>query len=81
MTDFSLFPVFILTVYRDAAMMSMRRRIDGLTPDEIRGIPKEELEQPTTMVDFELALKKVSKSVSKEDLEKYVKWMSDFGSV
>ena len=66
---------------RDAAMMSMRRRIQGLTPDQIRAIPKEELELPTTMDDFEMAIKKVSKSVSTEDIEKYQKWMEEFGSV
>ncbi len=62
-------------------MMSMRRRIDGLTPDQIRAIPKHELETPTTMEDFALAIKKVSKSVSKQDLEKYQDWMKEFGSV
>ena len=62
-------------------MMSMRRRIKGLTPEQIRNIPKEELEQPTTMEDFEEAIRKVSKSVSKDDLEKYVNWMNEFGSV
>ena len=62
-------------------MMSMRRRIAGLTPVEIRNIPKQELESPTTMEDFNMAMKKVSKSVSREDLEKYVKWMEEFGSV
>ncbi|ELU18277.1 hypothetical protein CAPTEDRAFT_148248 [Capitella teleta] len=71
----------ITNVCRDAAMMSMRRRIQGLTPDAIRAIPKAELLAPTTMEDFEMALKKVSKSVSASDLEKYVKWMEEFGSV
>ncbi|KAK2179300.1 hypothetical protein NP493_497g02009 [Ridgeia piscesae] len=71
----------ITNVCRDAAMMSMRRRIQGLTPDQIRAIPKEELELPTTMEDFEMAIKKVSKSVSSEDIEKYQKWMEEFGSV
>ena len=59
----------------------MRRRIKGLTPEQIRNIPKEELEQPTTMEDFTIAIEKVSKSVSKDDLEKYMKWMDEFGSV
>ena len=67
--------------YRDAAMMSMRRCIQGLTPEQIKNLPKEQLEQPTTMDDFEQTLKRVSKSVSKEDLEKYEKWMTEFGSV
>ena len=76
-----MFESLLFKHYRDAAMMSMRRRIEGLTPDQIRAIPKHELESPTTMEDFEMAMKKVSKSVSKADLEKYENWMKEFGSV
>ena len=71
----------ITNVCRDAAMMSMRRRIQGLTPDQIRSIPKDELILPATSEDFAAAITKVNKSVSKEDLEKYEKWMGEFGSV
>ena len=71
----------VFSDFRDAAMMSFRRRIMGLRPDEIRNIPKEELMQPTTMEDFLEAMKKVNKSVSKEDIEKYLKWMDEYGSV
>ena len=62
-------------------MMSFRRRISGLRPDEVRNIPKHELTMPTTNEDFIEALKKVNKSVSQEDLEKYKKWMDEYGSV
>ncbi|CAH1798597.1 unnamed protein product [Owenia fusiformis] len=71
----------ITNVCRDAAMMSMRRRIQGLTPEQIRQLPKEELDQPASAKDFEEALARVSKSVSKDDLLKYEKWMTEFGSV
>lgn len=60
--------------------MAMRRRIEGLTPEEIRNISRDEMHMPTTMEDFESALKKVSKSVSAADLEKYEKWIEEFGS-
>lgn len=60
--------------------MSMRRRISGLKPEDIRNIPREELVTPTSMEDFEQAMKNVSKTVSAADLEKYDKWMSEFGS-
>ena len=70
-----------LVVYRDAAMMSFRRRIQGLSPEEIRNIPKDELDLPTSMEDFMEAAKKVNKSVSSEDLKKYEEWMKEFGSV
>ncbi|RXN13156.1 katanin p60 ATPase-containing subunit A-like 1 [Labeo rohita] len=70
----------ITNVCRDASMMAMRRRIQGLSPEEIRALSKDELQMPVTMEDFELALKKISKSVSAADLEKYESWMSEFGT-
>uniref|UniRef100_W5LVL0 Multifunctional fusion protein n=1 Tax=Lepisosteus oculatus TaxID=7918 RepID=W5LVL0_LEPOC len=71
----------ITNVCRDASMMAMRRRIQGLSPEEIRALSKEELQMPVTMEDFELTLKKISKSVSAADLEKYESWIKEFGSV
>uniref|UniRef100_A0A8D0CN45 Katanin p60 ATPase-containing subunit A1 n=1 Tax=Scleropages formosus TaxID=113540 RepID=A0A8D0CN45_SCLFO len=71
----------ITNVCRDASMMAMRRRIQGLAPEEIRALSKDELQMPVTMEDFELTLKKISKSVSAADLEKYESWMAEFGSV
>ncbi|XP_041055746.1 katanin p60 ATPase-containing subunit A-like 1 isoform X2 [Carcharodon carcharias] len=71
----------ITNVCRDASMMAMRRRIQGLSPEEIKALSKEELQMPVTMDDFELSLKKISKSVSASDLEKYATWMAEFGSV
>ncbi|XP_024146181.1 katanin p60 ATPase-containing subunit A1 isoform X2 [Oryzias melastigma] len=70
----------ITNVCRDASLMAMRRIIEGLTPEEIRNISRDEMHMPTTMEDFESALKKVSKSVSAADLEKYEKWIEEFGS-
>ncbi|XP_061560487.1 katanin p60 ATPase-containing subunit A1 isoform X2 [Phycodurus eques] len=70
----------ITNVCRDASLMAMRRRIEGLTPEEIRNISRDEMHMPTTMEDFEAALRKVSKSVSAADLEKYEKWIEEFGS-
>uniref|UniRef100_UPI00358EEF25 katanin p60 ATPase-containing subunit A1-like isoform X2 n=1 Tax=Myxine glutinosa TaxID=7769 RepID=UPI00358EEF25 len=70
----------ITNVCRDASMMAMRRRIQGLTPEEIRNLPRGELQMPTTMDDFNVALQKVSKSVSATDLERYTQWMREFGS-
>ncbi|KAI5626064.1 katanin p60 ATPase-containing subunit A-like 1 [Silurus asotus] len=56
-------------------------RIQGLSPEEIRALSKDELQMPVTMEDFEIALKKISKSVSAADLKKYEDWMKEFGSV
>ncbi|XP_064628903.1 katanin p60 ATPase-containing subunit A-like 1 isoform X1 [Lineus longissimus] len=71
----------VTNVCRDAAMMSMRRAIQGLTPEQIRNMPKSELAKPLTMTDLEEAIQKVNKTVSKEDIERYSKWMNEFGSV
>uniref|UniRef100_A0A8D2ZK80 Katanin p60 ATPase-containing subunit A1 n=1 Tax=Scophthalmus maximus TaxID=52904 RepID=A0A8D2ZK80_SCOMX len=71
----------ITNVCRDASMMAMRRRIQGLSPEEIRALSKDELQMPVTMEDFTLTLKKISKSVAAADLEKYEGWMAEFGSV
>ena len=70
----------ITNVCRDASMMSMRRKIAGLKPSEIRNLGREELDLPVTKEDFGEAVQKCNKSVSKEDLEKYEKWMEEFGS-
>ncbi|XP_004345186.2 katanin 60-PA [Capsaspora owczarzaki ATCC 30864] len=70
----------ITNVCRDASMMAMRRRIHGLSPEEIRNLPKEELDMPVTIQDFQSALSHVSKSVGTGDIEKHEKWMEEFGS-
>lgn len=70
----------ITNVCRDASMMSMRRRIAGLTPEQIKAIPKNELNMAVTQLDFDEALKKVSKTVGEDDIVKYKQWMEDFGS-
>lgn len=75
----------ITNVCRDAAMMAMRRALKGMAMTDIRAQIKEKKEElsdlPTTMQDFLDAIKKVNKTVSKEDVEKYQKWIDDFGSM
>lgn len=70
----------ITNVCRDASMMSMRRKIAGLRPDQIKQLAKEDLDLPVSKQDFLDAISKCNKSVSREDLEKYEKWMAEFGS-
>ncbi len=65
-------------------MMQMRRVTENLSMTEIQNIAqnlKDQLQLPTKMEDFINAISKISSSVSKETLEKYDKWMKDFGSV
>ena len=61
-------------------MMSMRRRIKGLSPEEIRSLDKAELEVPLSQSDFESSLSKIQSSVSGGDLVKYQEWMAEYGS-
>lgn len=70
----------ITNVCRDASMMSMRRKIAGLKPEQIKQLAKEELDLPVTKQDFMEALAKCNKSVSKGDIQKYLSWMAEFGS-
>lgn len=70
----------ITNVCRDASMMSMRRKIAGMKPEQIRQLATEEVDLPVSTQDFSEAISKCNKSVSKQDLEKYEKWMREFGS-
>ncbi|KAJ3108240.1 Katanin p60 ATPase-containing subunit A1 [Phlyctochytrium planicorne] len=69
----------ITNICRDASMMSMRRRIRGLTPDQIKNIPKEELEIPASKDDFVVAIGRIQSSVGQADLKRYKEWMDEFG--
>ncbi len=65
-------------------MMQMRRATENLSMTQIQQqaqVLKEKLQSPTIMKDFTDAISKISSSVSKEMLDKYDKWMKDFGSV
>lgn len=70
----------ITNVCRDAAMMSLRKKIIGLKPEQIRQLAKDEVDLPVTLVDFTDAIGKCNKSVSKQDLKRYENWMAEFGS-
>ena len=48
--------------------------------DEIKRMKREEMEQPITQSDFMEALQRVQSSVGKNDLDRYDKWMQEFGS-
>lgn len=70
----------ITSVCRDACMVKMRRTIANMTPEQIRSLSKDQLDLPVSAEDFYEAIRKINKSVSAEDLKKYDKWMSEFGS-
>lgn len=70
----------ITNVCRDASMMSMRRAIAGKSAEEIKAMRRDEIDMPISKDDFVEALNRVQSSVGKQDLEKYEKWMNEFGA-
>jgi katanin p60 ATPase-containing subunit A1 len=70
----------ITTVCRDTSMMGMRRKIDGLSIEQIQALSKDDIDIPCKKSDFLEVLKRVSASVGQKDLKKYNKWMTEFGS-
>jgi len=50
--QFTIFEFILPDIcYRDASMMLMRKKIAGLRPDQIRQLPKEELDLPVSAAD------------------------------
>ena len=78
----------VANVCRDAALMSMRRimeqaRKQGLSKEQMQAMLKEQKDALHTAVthnDFLVALSKVNRSVSDNDLNRYLEWMQEFGS-
>lgn len=60
--------------------MSMRRKIIGRTPAEIKLIKREDVDLPVTPDDFKEAISKTKKSVSDADVKKFEEWMAEYGS-
>ena len=61
-------------------MNVMRRKIAGKTPQEIKAMRKEEIDTPISMDDFAQATKRISTSVSRDDVVKHEQWLAEFGS-
>lgn len=61
-------------------MMSMRRKITGRSPAEIKQIRREEVDLPVTEQDFQEAMRRTRKSVSASDVDRFQKWMDEYGS-
>jgi SpoVK/Ycf46/Vps4 family AAA+-type ATPase len=79
----------VANVCRDASMMSVRRvmevaRKQGLGREQMQAMLKEQkdaLHTAVSMDDFVVALSKVSRSVSDQDLNRFKEWMDEFGSI
>ena len=78
----------VANVCRDASMMSVRRimeraRKEGLGREEMQAMLRAQqtkLNSAVSREDFLVALGKVSRSVSDQDLLRYSDWMNEFGS-
>ncbi|CAG7785853.1 unnamed protein product [Allacma fusca] len=70
----------ITSLCRDAAMMTMRRKISGRSPEEIKAMKKEDIDLPITSKDFDDAIARCKRSVSDTDIKRYEKWLKQYGS-
>ncbi|XP_063377452.1 katanin p60 ATPase-containing subunit A-like 1 isoform X4 [Cydia fagiglandana] len=69
----------ICNLCRDAAMMTMRRKIAGKSPDQIRHLKRSELEAPVSKEDLVAATEKTRRTVSQADVARYTGWMQRHG--
>ncbi len=61
-------------------MMPSRRRFKDLTLDQIKKLPKEQLQENPSMSDLLAAATSVPRTVSDVELGRYDEWMEEFGS-
>ena len=65
---------------RDAAMMTMRKAVEGKSPAEIIELQQSgALEGELRLADFEQAMRRTPPSVSADDLSRYDEWNAEFG--
>ncbi|XP_035438294.2 katanin p60 ATPase-containing subunit A1 isoform X3 [Spodoptera frugiperda] len=69
----------ISNLCRDAAMMTMRRKIAGKSPEEIRQLKRSELDAPVSSEDLNIAIEKTRRTVSDADVSRYNTWMAKHG--
>ncbi|CAG4916688.1 unnamed protein product [Colias eurytheme] len=69
----------ICNLCRDAAMMTMRRKIAGKTPEQIRRLKRTELEAPISKADLDTAIEKTRRTVTQADVARYSTWMQKHG--
>ncbi|KAG6453606.1 katanin p60 ATPase-containing subunit A1 isoform X2 [Manduca sexta] len=69
----------ICNLCRDAAMMTMRRKIAGKSPDQIRKLKRSELEAPVSRGDLDSSMEKTRRTVTPADVARYTSWMQKHG--
>jgi katanin p60 ATPase-containing subunit A1 len=70
----------ITVVCREASMMPLREHLKSRDMENLKDI-KNLGEEPITMAHCKKALANIKPSVNKGTLEKYRKWMADFGCI
>ena len=70
----------ITVLCREAAMMPMREHLKKVEIDKIAEI-KNINDEPITVEFFKKALSNIKPSVNKSTLDRYKKWMSEFGCI
>eukprot|EP01004_Peranema_trichophorum_P002510 NODE_1563_length_1903_cov_54.325281_g1324_i0.p1 GENE.NODE_1563_length_1903_cov_54.325281_g1324_i0~~NODE_1563_length_1903_cov_54.325281_g1324_i0.p1 ORF type:complete len:581 (+),score=142.66 NODE_1563_length_1903_cov_54.325281_g1324_i0:63-1745(+) len=71
----------ITTVCRDASMMKLRRLVKDKSKDELKLMGQQgDIALPVNMDDFLGAIQKTPTTVNQNQVEKYRKWMEEFGT-
>lgn len=60
--------------------MPMRECIRNLNTEDYKNLSLTQIDLPIQKEHFELAIKKISPSVSSEDVKRYKKWMDEYGA-
>ena len=69
----------ITILCREASMMPMRKHLKNMKLEDISGI-KGISDEPISMSYFKKSLGNVKSSINKTTLDKYHKWMTEFGN-
>lgn len=60
--------------------MPMRECIRNLNTEDYKNLSLTEIDLPIQKMHFEAAIKKISPSVSSDDVNKYKRWMDEYGA-
>eukprot|EP01095_Lingulamoeba_sp_RSL-Kostka_P003393 TRINITY_DN14381_c0_g1_i1.p1 TRINITY_DN14381_c0_g1~~TRINITY_DN14381_c0_g1_i1.p1 ORF type:complete len:501 (+),score=180.44 TRINITY_DN14381_c0_g1_i1:55-1557(+) len=70
----------ITVVCRDASLMGLRDKVQGLSAEEIKNLPKEDVDLPITRHNLLESFNRISCSVNQEEIKKHEKFQEELGS-